>query len=280
MRHAETVSGLRGHVAFLANVKHIPSPQLAGQGRLYRVTWQVELPCQSESSSLAAPSPARTAPLAAQSATHSSLAALQQPCPGKVSRRYPRKAQGKAGGEDGPSLGSARHRFSLGTSAALCTRTDAVNRPAYVDTNLVGTGKISRAAILGQQGGVWASSAGYTLSTEEQANLCKIHNDPAAAQANGIHAAGQKFLCIRADDRSVYGKKQARISLPPLEEIAGALTVDDRYPNAGGRHHRRQDQAGHPRRRIRSPDPAGRGHQDHRGESLARGPDDKEASQV
>ncbi|GAA6020812.1 hypothetical protein JCM8202_005452 [Rhodotorula sphaerocarpa] len=80
---------------------------------------------------------------------------------------------------------------------------------AYVDTNLVGTGKISRAAILGQQGGVWASSAGYTLSTEEQANLCKIHNDPAAAQANGIHAAGQKFLCIRADDRSVYGKKQA-----------------------------------------------------------------------
>ncbi|BGP57670.1 profilin, required for normal timing of actin polymerization in response to thermal stress [Rhodotorula sphaerocarpa] len=97
---------------------------------------------------------------------------------------------------------------------------------AYVDTNLVGTGKISRAAILGQQGGVWASSAGYTLSTEEQANLCKIHNDPAAAQANGIHAAGQKFLCIRADDRSVYGKKQARTSLPPLEEIAGALTAD------------------------------------------------------
>lgn len=32
-----------------------------------------------------------------------------------------------------------------------------------VDTNLVGTGKIARAAILGQQGGVWATSAGYEV---------------------------------------------------------------------------------------------------------------------
>jgi len=34
---------------------------------------------------------------------------------------------------------------------------------AYVDTNLVGSGKIAKAAILGQAGGVWASSAGYTV---------------------------------------------------------------------------------------------------------------------
>ncbi|OOF96861.1 hypothetical protein ASPCADRAFT_506445 [Aspergillus carbonarius ITEM 5010] len=33
---------------------------------------------------------------------------------------------------------------------------------AYVDSNLVGTGKVSRAAILGQMGGVWASSQGMT----------------------------------------------------------------------------------------------------------------------
>jgi hypothetical protein len=35
--------------------------------------------------------------------------------------------------------------------------------PAYVDTNLVGSGKIAKAAILGLAGGVWASSAGYTV---------------------------------------------------------------------------------------------------------------------
>ncbi|BGP27019.1 profilin [Rhodotorula toruloides] len=80
---------------------------------------------------------------------------------------------------------------------------------AYVDTNLVGSGKVSKAAILGQQGGVWAQSAGYNLSQEEQNNLIKIHSDPGHAQANGVRAQGQKFLTIRADDRSVYGKKQA-----------------------------------------------------------------------
>lgn len=34
---------------------------------------------------------------------------------------------------------------------------------AYVDTNLVGTGKVSQAAILGQQGGVWAISSGLQV---------------------------------------------------------------------------------------------------------------------
>lgn len=33
----------------------------------------------------------------------------------------------------------------------------------YVDSNLVGTGKVARAAILGQKGGVWAASAGFTV---------------------------------------------------------------------------------------------------------------------
>jgi Profilin len=41
---------------------------------------------------------------------------------------------------------------------------------AYVDTNLVGTGRISRAAIVGQQGGVWAASPGYTVRTT---SLCE-----------------------------------------------------------------------------------------------------------
>lgn len=35
---------------------------------------------------------------------------------------------------------------------------------AYVDTNLVGSGKVNQAAILGQQGGVWATSPGFEVS--------------------------------------------------------------------------------------------------------------------
>jgi hypothetical protein len=33
----------------------------------------------------------------------------------------------------------------------------------YVDTNLVGSGKVAKAAILGQQGGVWATSSGFAV---------------------------------------------------------------------------------------------------------------------
>lgn len=35
---------------------------------------------------------------------------------------------------------------------------------AYVDGNLLGTGKLNRAAIIGLAGGIWAASAGYSVS--------------------------------------------------------------------------------------------------------------------
>lgn len=35
---------------------------------------------------------------------------------------------------------------------------------AYVDDQLVRTGKVSKAAILGKQGGIWAASKGYNVS--------------------------------------------------------------------------------------------------------------------
>jgi profilin len=34
---------------------------------------------------------------------------------------------------------------------------------AYVDTNLVGTGKIAKAAIIGQDGSSWACSQGFNV---------------------------------------------------------------------------------------------------------------------
>ncbi|GAA5917875.1 hypothetical protein JCM6882_003751 [Rhodosporidiobolus microsporus] len=80
---------------------------------------------------------------------------------------------------------------------------------AYVDNNLLGTGKITKAAILGQQGGVWAQSAGYDIATDEQAAITKAFSDPASVQGSGVRAQGQKFLTLRADDRSVYAKKAA-----------------------------------------------------------------------
>ncbi|KAJ3534650.1 hypothetical protein NMY22_g6830 [Coprinellus aureogranulatus] len=81
---------------------------------------------------------------------------------------------------------------------------------AYVDTNLVGSGKVTRAVILGQQGGVWASTPGFDLSPEEQkAIINAFKSDPSAVQASGLRLAGNKFFTLQANDRSIYLKKQA-----------------------------------------------------------------------
>ncbi|KAF7313910.1 Profilin [Mycena chlorophos] len=78
---------------------------------------------------------------------------------------------------------------------------------AYVDTNLLGTGKIHKAAILGLQGGVWASSAGYNLSTDEQKAIIAAFTDPVSAQSNGLRLQGVKFFTTKADERVIHGKK-------------------------------------------------------------------------
>ncbi|KAI0071356.1 profilin [Panus rudis PR-1116 ss-1] len=77
----------------------------------------------------------------------------------------------------------------------------------YVDSNLVGSGKIVKAAIVGQAGGIWASSPGYSLSPEEQKALIDGFASPDKVQASGIRLAGQKFFTLSANDRSIYGKK-------------------------------------------------------------------------
>jgi profilin len=80
---------------------------------------------------------------------------------------------------------------------------------SYVDEQLLSGGKIKRAAILGLSGGVWATSAGFTLSPEEQKAAISAWKDPTATQSGGVRLAGQKFFTLQVTDRSVYGKKAA-----------------------------------------------------------------------
>jgi len=79
----------------------------------------------------------------------------------------------------------------------------------YVDSNLVGSGKVQQAAIIGLQGGVWAASPGFSLSADEQKAVTKVHLDPGKAQSEGVRLAGQKYFTIQSGERSIYGKKQA-----------------------------------------------------------------------
>jgi profilin len=95
---------------------------------------------------------------------------------------------------------------------------------------LVGTGAISKAAILGQQGGVWAASPGYNvrlgctpyrfhhsprsqLSTEEQNAIVGAFKDLTSVQASGLRLAGVKFFTTTTDERTINGKKGVRDSL-------------------------------------------------------------------
>jgi len=79
----------------------------------------------------------------------------------------------------------------------------------YVDNNLVGTGKISKAAILGLKGGVWATSPGFSLSTEEQTAAIQAFSNLDKTREIGIRLAGDKFFTLQAEGRSVYAKKGA-----------------------------------------------------------------------
>eukprot|EP00999_Lentomonas_sp_LEN2_P001617 NODE_2685_length_520_cov_144.893130_g2635_i0.p1 GENE.NODE_2685_length_520_cov_144.893130_g2635_i0~~NODE_2685_length_520_cov_144.893130_g2635_i0.p1 ORF type:complete len:129 (+),score=28.17 NODE_2685_length_520_cov_144.893130_g2635_i0:78-464(+) len=78
----------------------------------------------------------------------------------------------------------------------------------YIDNNLVGTGYMRDAAIIGADGSVWAQS-GFELTAEEAAAIPALIDDPTKAQAGGIMMAGVKFMCLRCDAETgeLIGKK-------------------------------------------------------------------------
>lgn len=82
---------------------------------------------------------------------------------------------------------------------------------AYVDSSLVGTGHIDKAAIISAAGdSTWAASAGWTIKPEEMKALVSIlsHVDAAVnkAHSDGIHVAGERYVVTRIEDRSLYGR--------------------------------------------------------------------------
>ncbi|KAI9228975.1 MAG: profilin [Piptocephalis tieghemiana] len=78
----------------------------------------------------------------------------------------------------------------------------------YVDEQLLGSGTISQAAILGQKDmAAWATSPGFTLSKTELEQIISGFSDPGSFFSTGVHAAGVKYLTIKADERSIYGKQ-------------------------------------------------------------------------
>lgn len=74
----------------------------------------------------------------------------------------------------------------------------------------MGTGKVDKAVIYSRAGdSVWASSGGLALQQNEIQEIAQGFDSPVGLQSNGLHIQGQKFMLLRADDRSIYGRHDA-----------------------------------------------------------------------
>ncbi|MCX5132545.1 MULTISPECIES: profilin [unclassified Streptomyces] len=80
---------------------------------------------------------------------------------------------------------------------------------SYVDRDLLGAG-LTQGAILGTDRAAWsirAATPGFTVSDAERETLLNGFEDPASAFASGIGVNGGTHLTIKADARSLHGRK-------------------------------------------------------------------------
>ena len=79
--------------------------------------------------------------------------------------------------------------------------------------SLVGTGNLDKAAIFNSEGtSVWATSSGFNVTPQEMQEVVNAYKDKGKdgvkqVQSTGLHVAGERFVVLKADDRSIYGKK-------------------------------------------------------------------------
>ena len=180
---------------------------------------------------------------------------------------------------------------------------DSSNARADVDSNLLGTGKVNKAAILGQQGGVWAQSQGYQVrpeipqSSDEAITRPDAHPCPPRSSRPRSRAPSSPRSTTPRRPRRAASVPRGPSSSPSAPTTAActarsrcvrALVSSSRFAHlasvqlslthspvpllAGGRHRVRQDDAGSARRRVRAPDRARRGDQDRRGAPPPPGP--------
>src|SRR5438105_815352 len=95
----------------------------------------------------------------------------------------------------------------------------------YVDKNLLGTGQVTKAAIHGHDGTLWAKSPSLTvfhfkfiahpshlpnkiqISAKEIEAMMKGFTDPKDIQQHGLKANGITYIVLRSTDSSIYAKR-------------------------------------------------------------------------
>ena len=77
----------------------------------------------------------------------------------------------------------------------------------YVDKQLVGTGLVKKAAIIGLDGAIWAKSSTFDLRAAEGKTFATNYSNLAHFQGNGIVLGGTKFVFLSGIDRVLRAKK-------------------------------------------------------------------------
>ena len=59
---------------------------------------------------------------------------------------------------------------------------------------------------------MWAASSGFTVTPQEMQEVVAAYKDPGKdgvkqVQSSGLHIATERFVVLKADERSIYGKK-------------------------------------------------------------------------
>ncbi|GMR32769.1 hypothetical protein PMAYCL1PPCAC_02964, partial [Pristionchus mayeri] len=77
----------------------------------------------------------------------------------------------------------------------------------FVNNNLVGSGNVSKAAIIGFDGSVWGKSDNFKIGGEEAAAVARGFANKDGLLGSGLKFEGEKYFVLQADDDRVIGKK-------------------------------------------------------------------------
>jgi len=76
----------------------------------------------------------------------------------------------------------------------------------YVDNQLLASACVSRAAIAGHDGGVWAKSEGFEVTKEELAKLVQGFDKQDILTSGGVTLAGSRYIYLSGSDRVIRAK--------------------------------------------------------------------------
>ncbi|KAF9927843.1 hypothetical protein BGZ65_006573 [Modicella reniformis] len=73
----------------------------------------------------------------------------------------------------------------------------------YVDDTLIGSGKVAKAAILGHDGSIWASTPDFKIPPAEGQKLEQAFTSTDDIAANGLYLLSKKYIYLRKPQENV-----------------------------------------------------------------------------